>query len=88
MNDLEYVDTLENGNTLLFYPHDGVLYYFQVVDRQSITLHNVDTVGDTETDRDVWTPFEGLPASVRKAIIRSDYRMRNAKGSLEGAMSA
>ena len=86
MNDIEYIDTLDSGNSLLFYPCNGVLFYFEKIDYSTIRLHTVDTLDGVETDCDEFSTFEELPESVRAAIARSDYRMRSTKATLEGAM--
>ncbi len=86
MNDLEYIDTLENGNSLLFFPCDGVLFYFESVDYSTIRIHTVDCLEGAETDCDEFSTIEELPKPVRAAISRSQYRMRSTKTTLEGAM--
>lgn len=87
MNDLQYIDTLENGNSLLFYPCNGTLFYFEAIDYSTIRLHTVDTLEGAETDCTEFSSFEDLPESVRAAISRSQYRMRSTKATLVGAMS-
>jgi len=62
------------------------LYYFEAVEWDTIRLYSVDTVSDVEQEYNEWTSFESLPAPVRKAITRSQYRMRSTKATLEGAM--
>ena len=86
MNELQYIDTLDNGNSLLFYPHGGHLYYFEAVEWDTIRLYSVDTVSDVEQEYDEWTSFESLPAPVRRAIVTSQYDMRSTKSTLTGAM--
>lgn len=86
MNDLERIGTTQSGNALMLFPSDGVLFYFQVVDYGSIRLHSVDTLEGASTDCDERSTFDELPAPVRSAIVRSNYRMRSTKTTLEGAM--
>ena len=87
MNDLKRIDTLDNGNALLFYPSNGVLFYFEKIDYDRIRLYSVDVLSGTETDCDEFSTFDELPNPVRAAIVRSPYRMRDKKTTLEGAMS-
>ncbi len=87
MNDLEYMRTLENGNKILYFPHDGHIFHFEVIDHSTIRIHDVDVLSDVQRVYDQWADFENLPAPVRAAISRSHYRMRSTKATLEGAMS-
>ena len=77
MNSLQRIGTTNAGNPLLWYPFDGVLYYFEAISRDSIRLHAVDTVEGAETDCTEFTPFHELPKKVRAAVVTSEYRMRN-----------
>jgi len=86
MNELRRIDTLDNGNGLLFYPHGGHLFYFEAVSRDSIRLHTVDVLENQERVYDEWTSFENLPAPVRRAISTSSYRMRSTASTLAEAM--
>jgi len=60
MNNLEYIDTLGNGNKLLFFPCNGVLFYFEAVDYSTIRIHTVDCLEGAETDCDEFSTFEEL----------------------------
>lgn len=86
MNELQYIDTLENGNSLLFFPHGGHLFYWEAIDWGVIRLHTVDTVSDEDQEYTVWDSFEDLPARVRQAVSTSQYDMRSTKATLEGVM--
>lgn len=86
MNDLKRIDTLENGNPLLFYPHNGHLFYFEATSYESIRLYMVDTVEDVEQEYDEYTKFEDLPAGVRRVISTSKYRMQSTVTDVLEAM--
>jgi len=86
MNDLERIGTTDAGNALFLFPCNGVLFYFEAVDYSTIRIHTVDCLEGAETDCDEFSTFEELPRSVRKAITRSQYRMRSTKTTLEGVM--
>ena len=87
MNDLQYIDTLENGNSLLFFPCDGHLLYFERIEYSTIKLRTVDTLTGVEKTISEYDSFKDLPKSARKAIARSNYRMRSTKASFEQVMS-
>ena len=86
MNELQYIDTLDNGNSLLLFPCNGELVYFERIDHSTIRIHSVDTLKGVEQTISEYDSFEDLPRSVRKAITRSQYRMRSTKATLTGAM--
>ncbi len=86
MNDLQRIGTTDAGNALLMYPLNGVLWYFERLDYESIRLHTVDTLKDVETEYDEFTTFEELPNPVRRAVFVSQYDMKDTKATLSGAM--
>lgn len=86
MNSLERIGTTDAGNALFLFPCDGVLFYFRRLDYSAIGLHTVDCLEGAETACTEFSSFEDLPAPVRAAIKRSNYRMRSTKATLEGVM--
>lgn len=87
MNDLKRISTTESGQGLYLFPHAGHLFYFEKVGPRAIRLHMVDVMTDVDQRWDEWSTFDELPATVRSAIVRSPWRMRPQKTTLEGAMS-
>lgn len=87
MNDLERIGTTDAGNALFMFPLNGHLFYWERIDYSTLRLHTVDVLESTERQYDEWCNYENLPAPVRGAISRSNYRMRSTKTTLVGAMS-
>jgi hypothetical protein len=86
MNSLQRIGTTDSDNALFMFPHDGELVYFERIDYSTLRIHTVDCLEGAEQTVSKWDSFEDLPKSVRRALKRSNYRMRSTKATLEGVM--
>ena len=86
MNELQRIGTTDAGNALFLFPHGGQLIYFERIDYQTLRLHTVDVLEGADQTVSEWDSVEDLPKAVRRALKRSNYRMRSTKATLEGAM--
>ena len=82
MNSLEYA-----GKGMLYYPFAGHEFYFERLDRNHVTLKDVQTVDESVTQRwDETAQYDDLPKPVKNALADENLEFRTRVESITEAM--